>query len=119
MDQNHPGRIAVTQQLLEKLHSKGLIPTKRTLGLADKIAASSVCRRRLPVLKVHNHMVETLKATATFIELGHVRIRPTVIDDPAYLVTRSMEDFVSWKNTSKIKKQVQEYNDIRDDFDLA
>ena len=23
-----------------------------------------------------------------------------------------MEDFVSWKDTSKIKKQVQEYNDM-------
>ncbi|BFZ20386.1 hypothetical protein BsWGS_23425 [Bradybaena similaris] len=119
MDQNHPRRIVFTQQLLEKLHSMGLIPTKHSLGLADKMTASSFCRRRLPVLMVRNHMAETLKAATTFIEQGHVRVGPTVIDDPAYLVTRSMEDFVSWKDTSKIKKQVQEYNDIRDDFDLA
>ncbi|CAG5135883.1 unnamed protein product [Candidula unifasciata] len=119
MDQNHPRRIVFTQQLLEKLHNMGLVPTKRSLALADKITATSFCRRRLPVLMVRNHMAETLKAATTFIEQGHVRVGPNVIDDPAYLVTRSMEDFVSWKDTSKIKKQVQEYNDIRDDFDLA
>ncbi|XP_059177743.1 U3 small nucleolar ribonucleoprotein protein IMP3-like [Physella acuta] len=129
MDQNHPRRIEFTHQLLEKLHSMGLIPTKRSLSLADRITASSFCRRRLPVLMVRNHMSETLKAATTFIEQGHVRVGPHVIDDPAYLVTRSMEDFVSWKDTSKIKKHVQEYNDlvcttlkirrVRDDFDLA
>ncbi|XP_012945958.1 U3 small nucleolar ribonucleoprotein protein IMP3 [Aplysia californica] len=119
MDQKHPRRIQFTQQLLEKLHAMGLIPTKKNLELVDKVAASSFCRRRLPVLMVRNHMAETLKAATTFIEQGHVRVGPHVVDDPAYLVTRNMEDFVSWKDTSKIKRQVQEYNDIRDDFDLA
>ncbi|CAL1527391.1 unnamed protein product [Lymnaea stagnalis] len=119
IDQNNPRRIEFTQNLLEKLYNMGLIPTKRSLSLADRVMASSFCRRRLPVLMVRNHMAETLKAATTFIEQGHVRVGPNVIDDPAYLVTRNMEDFVSWKDTSKIKKQVQEYNDIRDDFDLA
>lgn len=31
--------------------------------------------------------------------------------DPAFLVTRSMEDFVTWVDTSKIKRKVQRYND--------
>ncbi|GFO15783.1 U3 small nucleolar ribonucleoprotein protein imp3-like [Plakobranchus ocellatus] len=119
MDQKHPRRVDFTEQLLEKLHSMGLIPTKRSLSLADRVTASSFCRRRLPVLMVRNHMSETLKAATTFVEQGHVRVGPHVIDDPAYLVTRGMEDFVSWKDTSKIKRQVEEYNDMRDDFDLA
>ncbi|KAH9488479.1 Small subunit (SSU) processome component [Bulinus truncatus] len=119
MDQNHPRRIEFTGQLLEKLYAMGLIPTKRSLSLANRVTATSFCRRRLSVLMVKNHMSETLKAATTFIEQGHVRVGPHVIDDPAYLVTRGMEDFVSWKDSSKIRRQVQEYNDIRDDFDLA
>lgn len=31
--------------------------------------------------------------------------------DPAFLVSRSMEDFVTWVDTSKIKRKVQRYND--------
>ena len=33
------------------------------------------------------------------------------VTDPAFLVTRSMEDFVTWVDTSKIKRKVQRYND--------
>ncbi|KAI8771008.1 U3 small nucleolar ribonucleoprotein IMP3, partial [Biomphalaria glabrata] len=100
-------------------YAMGLIPTKRSLSLANRITATSFCRRRLPVVMVRSHMSETLKAATTFIEQGHIRVGPHVIDDPAYLVTRGMEDFVTWKDTSKIRRQVQEYNDIRDDFDLV
>lgn len=49
---------------------------------------------------------------------GHVRVGPDSITDPAYHVTRSMEDFVTWVDTSKIKRKVLKYNDKLDDFDL-
>ena len=38
--------------------------------------------------------------------------------DPAFLVTRTFEDFVTWVDTSKIKRKVMRYNDKLDDFDL-
>ena len=40
------------------------------------------------------------------------------INDPAFLVTRSMEDFVTWVDTSKIRRAIANYNDELDDFDL-
>jgi U3 small nucleolar ribonucleoprotein protein IMP3 len=33
-------------------------------------------------------------------------------------VTRSFEDFVTWVDTSKIKRKVMKYNDKLDDYDL-
>lgn len=39
-----PMRMQASQQLLEKLYSMGLIPTKQSLELADKVTASSFCR---------------------------------------------------------------------------
>jgi len=54
----------------------------------------------------------------TFVEQGHVRVGPETVTDPAYLVTRGMEDFVSWVDTSKVKRKVMRYNDRLDDFDL-
>ncbi len=49
---------------------------------------------------------------------GHVRVGPETVTDPAYHVTRSMEDFVTWVDTSKVKRKVLKYNDKLDDYDL-
>lgn len=43
---------------------------------------------------------------------------PEVVTDPAFHVTRSMEDFVTWVDSSKIRRKVMKYNDAVDDFDL-
>ncbi len=42
-----------------------------------------------------------------------MRIGPETVTDPAFLVTRSMEDFVTWVDTSKIKRKVQKFNEVR------
>ena len=54
----------------------------------------------------------------TFIEQGHVRVGSEVVNDPAYLVTRNMEDFVTWVDSSKIKRNIMRYRENLDDFDL-
>ena len=47
-----------------------------------------------------------------------IRVGPETITDPAYLVTCNMEDFVTWVDTSKIRRKVLQYNDRLDDYDL-
>jgi len=111
-------RIAMTDQLLDKLNNMGIITTTKSLQKAEDISASSICRRRLPVVMVRMKMAQTMKAAVTFVEQGQVRIGPDVVTDPAYLVTRSMEDFVTWVDSSKIRRAVHKYNDKLDDFDL-
>ncbi|XP_048005439.1 U3 small nucleolar ribonucleoprotein protein IMP3 [Leguminivora glycinivorella] len=104
--------------LLEKLYQMGLIPTRWDLALAINVSASSFCRRRLPVVMCRNKMSENLKEATKLIEQGHVRVGPEVVKDPAFLVSRSLEDFVTWVDGSAIKRHVMEYNEMRDDFDL-
>jgi U3 small nucleolar ribonucleoprotein protein IMP3 len=41
-----------------------------------------------------------------------------VITDTAFLVTRGIEDFVTWVDGSKIKRNLLEYKGALDDFDL-
>lgn len=113
-----PFRTVATAQLLEKLYSMGLISTRRNLALAEKVSAAAFCRRRLPVVMVKSHMAQTIKAAVTFVEQGHVRIGPEVCRDPARLVTRNNEDFLTWTDTSAIKQHVMTYNEERDDFDI-
>ena len=96
----------------------GVITTKKSLAQLEKLATSAFCRRRLAVVLVRLKMAETLREAVTFVEQGHVRVGPETVSDPAYHVTRSMEDFVTWVDTSKIKRKVMKYNDALDDYDL-
>merc|ERR1712022_14379 len=118
MDSRDPVRVELTEQLLQKLFLLSVIPTKKSLALCNKLSVSSFCRRRLAVVMVRLKMAETLREAVTFIEQGHVRVGPETITDPAFLVTRNLEDFVTWVDTSKIKRKVLKYNDKLDDYDL-
>jgi U3 small nucleolar ribonucleoprotein protein IMP3 len=111
-------RIAMTEQLLTKLSNMGVISTDSSLKKAEDISASALCRRRLPIIMVRLKMSETLRTAVTFIEQGHVRVGPHVVTDPSFLVSKSMEDYVTWVDSSKINRTVKKYNDKLDDFDL-
>jgi U3 small nucleolar ribonucleoprotein protein IMP3 len=63
-------------------------------------------------------MSETIKNATKLIEQGHVRVGTRLIKDPAFLVSRTLEDFVTWADSSKIRRHVLEYNSMRDDFEL-
>ncbi len=109
----------------------GVIPTKKSLVLTEKLAASAFCRRRLSVVMMRLKMAETMKEAVTFIEQvavgsrgarekggiyiemrsntaaqGHVRVGTETVTNPAFHVTKNMEDFVTWVDTSKIKRKV-------------
>ncbi|XP_041973646.1 U3 small nucleolar ribonucleoprotein protein IMP3 [Aricia agestis] len=118
LDTSAEFRTESSAQLLEKLYQLGLIPTRWDLALAANVNASAFCRRRLPVVMVRSRMTENLKQATKFIEQGHVRVGPEVVKDPAFLVNRSLEDFITWVDGSAIKKHVMEYNEMRDDFEL-
>ncbi|XP_047360765.1 U3 small nucleolar ribonucleoprotein protein IMP3 [Vespa velutina] len=119
LDADNPFRIEQSALLLEKLYMIGLISTKWDLSLTQRVSASSFCKRRLPIIMVHNKMSENLRMATQLIEQGHVRVGTEIVKDPAFLVTRNLEDFVTWVDTSAIKKHVLEYNDARDDFDMV
>ncbi|KAL6062569.1 U3 small nucleolar ribonucleoprotein imp3 [Balamuthia mandrillaris] len=145
LDSQDPFRVQMTEQLLAKLYAMGLINSEKSLMKCKQITASAFCRfliiiffeefslllllhviisfekknrRRLPVVLVRLKMAETLKQAVTYVEQGHVRVGPNVVTDPAFMVTRAMEDFVTWVDTSKIKEKVLKYNDVLDDYVL-
>ena len=111
-------RIAMTEQLLTKLFDMGIIDKTSSLQKAVDIQATQLCRRRLPVLMVRLKMAQTLQAAITLIEQGQVRVGPNVVTDPAFMVTRNLEDYITWVDQSKIRRAVQKYNAKLDDFDL-
>jgi len=63
-------------------------------------------------------MAENVSAATKLVEQGHVRVGPEPVTDTAFLVSRSMEDFVTWVDGSKIKRNILRYREKLDDFDL-
>lgn len=57
-------------------------------------------------------MSESIKGATRLIEQGHVRVGPELVKDAALLVTRTLEDFVMWVDSSKIRQHVLEYNGL-------
>ena len=76
-----------------------------------KVGVAGVCRRRLGVVMCRVGMVGSVRDAVRWVEQGHVRVGTEVVTDPAFLVTRAMEDFVTWVDTSKVRRTVMEYND--------
>ncbi|KAL1836291.1 hypothetical protein VTJ49DRAFT_5337 [Mycothermus thermophilus] len=107
------------QLLLDKLYDMGILGTKSKLSQVEhNVTVSAFARRRLPVVMTRLRMAETVQAATKMIEQGHVRVGVEEVRDPAFLVTRNMEDFVTWTVGSKIKQNILKYRDKLDDFEL-
>ncbi|KII70591.1 U3 small nucleolar ribonucleoprotein IMP3 [Thelohanellus kitauei] len=117
LDPADPNRHEFQDVLTTKLYDSGLI-INRKLSECEHLSVSSICRRRLPVMLLKLKMAPRVQDATRMVEHGHIRIGPNVITDPAYLVTRSMEDFITWTDTSKIKRHVLEYTEQLDDFEI-
>lgn len=112
-------RIQITQQIMDKLYNMGLISEKLGLSEVDKVGVEAFCKRRLPTILRDLKMSPNCEMAADLVHHGHVRIGTTQIRDPAFLVPRGQEDFVTWMPGSKIRQHVDTFNAKRDDFDYA
>ncbi|OAA33427.1 U3 small nucleolar ribonucleoprotein IMP3 [Moelleriella libera RCEF 2490] len=105
--------------LLDKLFDMGVLPTRSKLSAVENaVTVSAFARRRLPVVMTRLRMAENVQAATKMIEQGHVRVGVETVTDPAYLVTKATEDFVTWSVGSKIKRNIMKYRDQLDDFEL-
>lgn len=105
--------------MLGKLHDMGILATTSKLSsVENSVSVSAFARRRLPVVMTRLRMAETVQAANKIVEQGHVRVGTETVTDPAYLVGKSMEDFVTWVDGSKIRRNILRYREKLDDFDL-
>ena len=67
---------------------------------------------------VRMKMAQNVADAVKYIEQGHVKVGVDTVTDPAFHVTRPMEDLITWVKGSTIAKTVQDYRQSRDDFNL-
>lgn len=118
LSDNDPTKIMVTKRLITLLYDAGLIHNKKLLD-CTKVNVSSFCERRLPMILVKRKFVQTFVHADEFVQHGHVRLGTRVVNDTSMLVSRAMEDYVSWSDTSKIKQKIEEFNEEKDDYNYV
>ncbi|MCJ1452458.1 Small subunit (SSU) processome component [Mycoblastus sanguinarius] len=114
-----PVRIKTEKVMMEKLYDMGILSQTTKLSEVErKVGVSKLARRRLGVVMTRLGMADNVTAALKFVEQGHVRVGTEVVTDGAFLVTRNMEDFVTWVDSSKVKRNILKYREKLDDFDL-
>lgn len=109
-------RASVTKKLVGKLYSIGVIRNRKLVD-CTKVTVSAFCERRLPMVMKRLRMIPSFKDATRFVEHGHVRLGSKVVYDPSTIISKAMEDFVSWVDGSKIQKKISKFNGEADDFD--
>lgn len=104
----------LTEALIEKLFSMGLIKTKR-IKKCLTIDVRSFARRRLPVFMIQSGMFNGPLSTAVkYVEHGHIKVGPQTVRDPAAFITVEQEDYITWDD--KFKRKIDEYRGEQDDY---
>jgi len=111
-------RIKLTEQLTDRLYSLGVVNQRNSLEHCAHTTVSAFCRRRLPVILTSNKWCENIKEATQLIEQGHFQVGPDSVTDPNLLMTRVMEDHISWNDSSKIKRKIMTYKGTLDDYEL-
>ena len=109
-------RMQITKELTKKAHDMALIAEPTGLAEIDKLGVEAFCKRRLASQLVRLRMAGNCKIASDFIEHGHIRVGPTQVRDPAFLVPRTLEDHITWVDGSKIRQHIDNFNASRDDF---
>jgi len=117
LKESDPVKAQVMEALIKKLYDLGVIDFPTAKEVSD-VKPARFAKRRLPVILVRLKFVQKIKDAVTYIEQGHIRVGPEVVKDPAFMVTRNMEDYITWVDTSKIRQHILKYNDQLDDYDL-
>merc|ERR1712113_611006 len=111
-------RDEITIQLLVKLLEMGIISAKKSLIQIEKLSATSFCRRRLAVMLVRLKMAKTVLKANIFVKHRYIQIGLDIVTDSTIYVTKYMENFIKWSDTSKIKNKIKNFKNELDDFEI-
>lgn len=115
LNDNDHTKISIGKKLLNLLYNVGIIPAKK-LSECAKVSVTSFCHRRLPSVMVSRKLVQKIADADKLVQQGHVRVGSRTISESSTLISRSMEEFVTWTDRSKIRQKIDEFNGEQDDY---
>jgi U3 small nucleolar ribonucleoprotein protein IMP3 len=135
LDPADPFRRKHEDLMLEKLFDMGILGTGgggrgKLSDVEHKVTVSAFARRRLPVIMTRLRMSDHIQALSRAMYAWEPTSLPTLpilslgrqcqpLACMQWLImARNMEDFVTWVDSSKIKRNIMKYRDKLDDFEL-
>lgn len=113
-------RMVITKRICDRLYDLGIINLpEKGLYIIDRLHVSNFARRRLGVMMRTKKLVTDLTQADKFIQQGHVKVGPDTIRNPAYIISRKKEDFVTWADESAFRRKIGEFKGQEDDYDLG
>lgn len=104
--------------LAKKLFNMGIIDHETELEKPMfKATIDDVCRRRITYVLFQKKFAETVAKGHDYVEQGHIKIGPEIVTNPTFIVTKNLEHFIDWTYGSKIKKNIDSFNGVKDDFE--
>lgn len=113
-----PTKIETTSALLDKLYRLGVIKSTQSLDLCVKLPVSAFCRRRVTEVLKRLRFAEHSEHAENIVLQGHIRCGKDIIRETDVLITREMEDNLTWAEGSKYKRAIKEFRGEADDYDL-
>ena len=89
--------------LLDKLHKMGLLDKNANLDDVLSLTIENLLNRRLQTIVLKKNMVNTPKQARQIITHGHIAIEGRRTIYPSFIVTRDLEDKISFYKGSSIK----------------
>lgn len=105
----------LTRSFTDKLYKHGLI-RKNNLKDAANLKISDLCERRVTTLLKRHNFTNSIKEAVKLIKQGHILIGNKPIYSTDVLVTNGMENFIHWKDSSKHKKCIEQFNGCFDEY---
>jgi len=89
--------------LLDKLHKMGLLDKNADLDDVLSLTIENLLERRLQTVVLKNNMANTPKQARQIITHGHIAVEGRRTIYPSFIVTRDLEDKISFYKGSSIK----------------
>ncbi|OAG28938.1 U3 small nucleolar ribonucleoprotein IMP3 [Nematocida displodere] len=110
LNDNDETKTQVSKDLAQRLYVLGLVPAKSLLE-CSKVSVSSFCKRRLSTVLATTKMVPDIATAVTFVTHGHVKVGTRVVTEPGFLINRAMEDYITWREESKVREAIETFKD--------
>jgi small subunit ribosomal protein S4 len=95
-------RSEIQSQLINKLHSLGLIPSNADLEDVLELSIQDLLERRLQTYVFRQGLAKSLFQSRQFITHGHISINGRKVKAPSYVVTRKDEATLEYAEASPI-----------------
>lgn len=115
LSDSEPTKIVIARKLINLLYDAGIIHNKKLVD-CTKVNVSAFCERRLPMIMTKRKMMPSFRQADEFVQHGHVRVGTKIVNDTSVIISRDLEEFVTWADSSKIRQKIEEFNEGRDDY---